>query len=117
MLRPGPALKVTVHLNNDTSTLSGFLHEEILSFLQQRGVGGATVFHPHAGYGAHRRLHVQGAGPVAGEHLPILILFVDEDEKIRTLLPDLLAIVTDGMIEAHPVEILKNASATEKVIR
>jgi uncharacterized protein len=117
MLSSGIALKVTVHLNDDTAGSEGSLHEQILAYLQRQGIEGATVLRPHAGYGSHRKLHTHGAGSVAGEHLPILFLFVEETHKARVLLPDLLAMVTDGLVEAHQVEVLKNISAPEKVIR
>ena len=117
MLQPGPALKVTVHLNEDSSNQEGFLHTEILSFLQQHGIQGATVFRPYAGYGTTRQLHTSGSAHVAGEHLPVLIVFVDTEEKIRPLLPELLGMAIDGLVEAHPVEILKNVASPEGVIR
>jgi hypothetical protein len=111
------ALKVTVHLNEDTSDADGFLHAQILTYLQQQGVDGASVIRPHAGFGAHRKLHTQGGGPVHGEHLPVLIVFVEEARKARQILPTLLDMVSDGLVEAHPVEVLKNIATPQKVIR
>jgi PII-like signaling protein len=111
------ALKVTVHLNEDTSDANGFLHAQILRYLQQQGIEGASVIHPHAGFGAHRKLHTQGAGPVHGEHLPVVIIFVEETSKARQILPALLEMVSDGLVEAHPVEVLKNIATPQKAIR
>jgi PII-like signaling protein len=111
------ALKVTVHLNEDTSDANGFLHAQILAYLQQQGIDGASVIRPHAGFGAHRKLHTQGAGPVHGEHLPVLIVFVEEARTARQILPALLDMVSDGLVEAHPVEVLKNVATPQRVIR
>lgn len=116
MLPSGPALKVTLHLNSDTSNKDAFLHQDILQYLQRSGIAGATVLHAHAGFGSHHQLHSEGAGSVAGEHLPIIISFIDEEEKVRAVLPTLLEMVTDGMVEAHPTQILKFAAATPKVV-
>lgn len=116
MLQAGPALKVTVHLNQDTGTAEGFLHDEILNFLHRNGVEGATAFRAYAGFGVHRRLHTRGAGDVAGEHLPVIIYFVDTFQKVHAILPELLNLVTDGLVEAHPTEILKNITTAEKVL-
>jgi hypothetical protein len=116
MLEAGPALKVTVYLNQDTGSAQGFLPDDILDFLQKRGIEGATVFRAHAGFGFHRRLHTRGAGDVEGQHLPIILCFVDEPQKARAVLPDLLAMVTDGLVEAHTTEILKNVSTADKVL-
>ena len=109
MLTPGPALKVTVHLNGDTSAQQGFLYQDVLAYLQRKGMQGATVLHAYAGYGAHRQMHEQGGGPVAGEHLPVQILFVDTDANVQAAMPELLAMVSDGLVEMHPVEVLKHA--------
>jgi hypothetical protein len=46
-------------------------------------------------------------GDGSAEHLPILIYFIDETAKVQAILPELLAVVTDGLVEAHPTEILK----------
>jgi PII-like signaling protein len=116
MLLPGPALKVNVYLNQDTGSATGFLHDDVLAFLQREGVQGATAFHGHAGFGVHRKLHTTGAGDVAGAHLPIIITFVDTREKTEAVLPTLLSMVTDGLIEAHPTEVLKNIITAEKVL-
>jgi uncharacterized protein len=116
MLPSGLALKVTLHLNSDTSNKDAFLHQDILQFLQRSGIAGATVLHAHAGFGSHHQLHTEGAGPVAGEHLPILISFIDVEERVRAVLPELLAMVSDGLVEMHPVEILKFAATTPKVV-
>jgi uncharacterized protein len=116
MLPVGPAVKVTVYLNQDTGAEHGFLHDEILRYLQSKSVNGATAYHPHSGFGMHGRLHVAGAGDVAGLHLPVIIYFVETREKMDAILPTLLAMVTDGLVEAHPTEILKNISTSERII-
>jgi hypothetical protein len=118
MLPVGPATKVTIYLNQDTGSPHGFLRDEIMAFLQEKGVGvgGATVLHPYAGFGSHGRLHKIDEGDVAGLHLPVVIFFVEAAEKVKGILPALLEMVTDGLVEAHPTEILKSIAGTEKVL-
>jgi PII-like signaling protein len=116
MLPLGPATKVTIYLNRDTGSSNGFLHDEILQYLQKSGVHGATVLRPYAGFGVHGHLHKKDAGDVAGLHLPVVIYFIETAEKIEVILPPLLDMVTDGLVEAHPTEILKNISTSERVI-
>jgi PII-like signaling protein len=77
MLQVGPALKVSVHLNQDTGAPHGFLYQEILRFLDEKGVAGATAIRAHEGFGSHRRLHSKEAGDVASERLPVLIYFIE----------------------------------------
>jgi uncharacterized protein len=116
MLSLGSAVKVTVYLNQDTGAEHGFLGDEILRYLQSSRIHGATVYHPHGGFGMHGRLHTSGAGDVAGLHLPVVICFVDTQERVNAVLPALLAMVTDGLVEAHPTEILRHVSTSERVI-
>jgi len=116
MLENGPALKVTIHLNHDTGAAHGFLADDIVAFLQNRGIEGATVLQAHAGYGAHRHLHTFGAGDVAGLHLPVVIYFIEQQQKFDAIREELLSLITDGLVEAHPTTVLKNVSSAEKVI-
>jgi hypothetical protein len=116
MLPLGPAIKVTIYLNRDTAAAQGFLHDEILEFLRRHGVQGASAVWADVGFGSHHRLHTAGEGDVAGLHLPIIIWFIEQAAKFAAIRSDLLALVTDGLVEAHPTEILKNTSAAGKVI-
>lgn len=118
MLTVGPAMKVTIYLNQDTGSSRGFLRDDILAFLQNNsiGIGGATVLRPYAGFGSHGQLHRADEGDVAGLHLPVVIFLVESSVKVNSILPALLEMVTDGLVEAHPTEILKSATGREKVV-
>jgi hypothetical protein len=115
MLVPGAAKKVIVHLNEDTSAAHDFLYTEILEFLRSRGVAGATMIRPAAGFGSHHRLHIAGAGSVEGEHLPVRIEFLESTEVVDAILPSLCELVTDGLVETHPTTIVKAAQRTQPV--
>lgn len=112
MLTPGPAKKVTIHLNEDTSARSDFLSREILAVLYNRGVAGATVLRPEAGFGSHHRLHSQEGGIDTARHMPLRIEFIDTPQNVNALLPVLQEMLTDGMIEAHDTVVLKVAAGT-----
>src|SRR5258708_24504527 len=109
MLAIGRALGVVVHLNADVSSTHEFLHNDILAFLYEKGVAGATVFRPEAGFGYHHRLHTKGASGNEGQHLPIRLEFVDQREVIERIMPELLRLVTDGIVEAQETTVLKVA--------
>jgi uncharacterized protein len=116
MLQVGPAVKVTIHLNRDTGARRGFLADEVLAFLQEQGIEGATLIQAHAGYGAHRHLHTEGADDVAGLHLPVVLYFIEEHAKFESIRERLLELVTDGLVEVQLTTVLKNAVSQEKVI-
>jgi uncharacterized protein len=109
LLAPGPAKKITIHLNEDTSAKSDFLSREILALQLSRGVAGASVLRPEAGFGSHHRIHTQEGGIDTAYHMPLRIEFIDTGGKIDALLPALEELVTDGIIEAHDTVILKVA--------
>lgn len=107
MLVPGPAKKITIHLNEDTAAADDFLYRHVLRFLFERGVAGATLVRPEVGFGSHHRFHVAEGDPMQQQHLPVRIEFIDSVEKVQSLLPDLCALVTDGLIESQDTFIVK----------
>ena len=113
MLVPGPAKKVTIHLNEDTAAKRDFLYNEIFAFLFARGVAGANLVRPHAGFGSHHRVHQTDLGPGVSEHLPMRIEFIESPEKVASLMPDLCELLIDGLIEAHDTTIYKATAGRE----
>lgn len=109
LLAPGPAKKVTIHLNEDTSSQSDYLSREILSLLLKEGIAGATLLRPEAGFGYHHRVHSQEGGADTAQLMPLRIEFVDVAHNVERLIPSLMELLTDGMIEAHDTVILKAA--------
>jgi PII-like signaling protein len=105
MLTPGPAQRVILHLNEDAASEGDYLHLEIFSFLFAEGVSGATVLRGHSGFGSHHRIHTQGAPGSSGEHLPIRIEFLESVQTVGALMPKLIELVTDGVIEVQETTI------------
>jgi len=114
VLVPGPAKRITIHLNEDICSRSDYLGHEILALLLQQGVAGATVLRPEAGFGAHHRIHTQEGGIDTDQHMPLRIEFIDTEENIKALLPLLQELVTDGVIEAQDTMVLHAAVGTER---
>jgi len=115
MLSPGAAKKVTIHLNEDTSSPRDFLFSEIFRFLYDQGISGATMIRPHAGFGSHHVVHTAGAGSVAGEHLPVRIEFLESSEVVDSIMAALCELVSDGVIEIQTTTIVKIASRAQPV--
>jgi PII-like signaling protein len=110
MLAPGLAKKIIIHLNEDTSAHHDFLYNEIFAFLHARGVAGATLTRPSAGFGSHHRKHSSEGSRGEREHMPVRIEFIETMEAAATLLPDLCELITDGLIEAQDTTIIKSAA-------
>jgi PII-like signaling protein len=117
MLASGPAKKVTIHLNADTSAAHDFLSAEILSFLFMQGVSGATVTRPDAGFGSHHRWHSTSGGIDTDRHRPLRIEFIESAATIEALLPRLEALLTDGVLEVQDTTIIKAVAASHTLDR
>ena len=113
MLNPGPAKKVTIHINEDTSTRTDFLYNEIFAFLLGHGVAGASLIRPELGFGSHHRVHQSHAAGNASEHLPVRIEFIESPEKVASLMPDLCGMLSDGLIEAQDTVVYKAVTQEE----
>jgi uncharacterized protein len=110
MLGLGLAKKVTIHVNEDTSSRSDFLSREIFSFLFREGIAGATLLRPEAGFGFHHRIHTADGGMNTAQHMPLRIEFIDTAQNVERILPSLLELVTDGLVEAHDTVVLLKAA-------
>ncbi len=81
------------------------LYEAIVQKVRELGCAGATVLRGTEGFGAHSVVHKASLLEMSTD-LPIVIEIVDEEEKIKTLLPHLEEMVTEGMITMEHVMIL-----------
>jgi uncharacterized protein len=115
MLKPGPARKVTIHVNDDTASRTDYLYNEVFAFLLDHEVAGATLIRPEAGFGSRHRTHSAHAFGAEGLHLPIRIEFIESAERVAELLPLLSELVRDGIIEAQETTILKIGSVEAQV--
>lgn len=114
MLPAGAAKKVTIHLNEDTTAEHDFLYNEIFSLLRERGVAGATLIRPAAGFGSHHRTHSAEGDAALREHLPVRIEFIETIEAVDAVLPALCEMITDGLIEAHETTVVKSVRRDER---
>jgi PII-like signaling protein len=113
MLRHGPAKKVTVYVGEDLHHHDEPLYLALYNFLFYHGVSGATVTKGVAGFGADHHLHTARILEVS-ENRPIKIEFVDTPQKLDELLPTLLQMVGEGLVEIQDTIILKAATATPR---
>jgi len=82
------AVQVTVYLNESDRWNHQPLHLEILRYLRQENVAGASVFHAVAGFNGRDQVHTSSLVE-AGGHLPVVLIFVDWEEHITRVLPKL----------------------------
>lgn len=98
-------LQLTIYLNE--SDLSGDLplHEVIVRRLLHLEILGATVTRGLMGYGKHGKVHRKRLFGVSDDR-PIIITTVDDAARLRMVLPELKAMVPEGLITLHDVEVV-----------
>src|ERR1051326_3548324 len=106
MLQAGAAKKVSIYINEDARHGASPLSDAILQFLLHGGVSGATAIRAMAGVCAHHCMDTPKI-EVLAEHLPLVIEFVETEQKVNELMPALADMVTDGLIEVQDTHVIK----------
>ncbi len=79
------------------------LYEWLVRQAQEHGIAGATVFRGLMGYGSHSTLHTAKILDIS-TNLPITILFMDTEEKIRSFLPVVDENIQEGLATVQEME-------------
>ncbi len=74
-----------------------------MQLLIQNGIVGATSFTGYSGFGKHQRLKQPGL-QFSFDETPLLITFIDEEEKVKEALKELRKQYRGGFIITHAVE-------------
>jgi PII-like signaling protein len=90
------------------------LHEAILTVCQELGMANAIVYRGIEGYGTSTRIH-HASHWTFSKDAPIMVSVIDTEEKIRTLIPRLDAMVQEGLIAMSNVEVIRYARAAEEM--
>jgi PII-like signaling protein len=81
------------------------LYEAIVAKAREAGLAGATVLHGSTGFGANSRVHTAKILRLS-EDLPIVVEIVDKEDKIDAFLPELDAMIDEGMVTIETVRAL-----------
>ncbi|MBI3400900.1 MAG: DUF190 domain-containing protein [Acidobacteria bacterium] len=84
------------------------LHQAIIERLHQLNVAGATSQAGLMGFGHHQRMHHKGLFGIADDR-PITVMAIDEEAKLRAILPDMRAMVREGLIVLVDAELVSDA--------
>ncbi len=79
-------------------------YERILERARECGLAGATAFRGIAGFGAHSRIHTAKILRLS-EDLPVMIEIIDAPDKIEAFLPELEALVDEGLVTVEAVRV------------
>lgn len=102
----GAALRLTIFVGEGDTWHHKPLYTEIVHRAHHSGLAGASVLRGIEGYGASSRIHTARLLSLS-EDLPVAIVIVDSEERIREFLPQLDDLVTEGLVIIDPVEVIR----------
>lgn len=81
------------------------LYEAIVLKAKERGLAGATVLRGIQGFGARSRVHTSKILRLS-EDLPVVVEIVDSEQRVKEILPELDAMVSEGLITLEKAHII-----------
>jgi uncharacterized protein len=102
----GPAVRLTIFVGEDDTWHHKPLYHEIVHRAHTAGLAGASVLRGIEGYGASSQVHTTRLLSLSAD-LPIAIVIVDQDDRIRAFLPQLDELVNEGLVIIDPVEVIR----------
>lgn len=81
------------------------LYSEIVHRAHAAGLAGASVFRGVEGFGASSLIHTSRLLSL-GEDLPVAVVMVDTEERVRAFLPELAELSPEGLVTLERCEVL-----------
>ncbi|MEU6117820.1 DUF190 domain-containing protein [Streptomyces sp. NPDC047117] len=99
------ALRLTVFVGESHTWHHRPLYSEVVHRAHRAGLAGASVFRGIEGFGASSVIHTSRLLSLS-EDLPVAVVIVDAEERIRAFLPELEELMTEGLAVVDPCEIV-----------
>jgi uncharacterized protein len=100
-----PIKKLVVYLDETDMMEDIPLYEAIVRRLLYEGVSGATVQTGIMGFGSHQKVHRKRLFGVADDR-PILIIVIEEEAKLRQVIPIVRSMLAEGLITLENIEVI-----------
>jgi len=101
------ALRLTVLVGESDQWRHRPVYAEIVRRARDAGLAGASVFRGLEGFGRFHKIHTSRILSLS-EDLPLSIVIIDAEEKIRAFLPSLDEVVTEGVAVVDEVEVVRH---------
>jgi PII-like signaling protein len=103
----GPHKRLTIFVGEADRFGHHTVVSEIVQQARRAGLAGASVFRGIEGFGASQLLHTTRVLSMS-EDLPVAIVIVDTEAKVREFLPSIDELVTGGLVLLDDVEVVKH---------
>ena len=110
MTLAGKAMLARIFLGESDRIKGRPAYKAIIEEARRRGLRGATALRGIMGFGAGSRIHAAAILRLSGD-LPIVVEIVDEEARIRDLLPWLGEVLGGGLVTLERVEVVRYAAA------
>ncbi|WP_043502174.1 DUF190 domain-containing protein [Georgenia sp. SUBG003] len=101
------ALRLTVLVGESDQWHHRPVYAEIVRRARDAGLAGASVFRGLEGFGRFHKIHTSRILSLS-EDLPLSVVVIDEEDKIRAFLPSLDEVVTEGVAVVDEVEVVRH---------
>ncbi|MEU0203639.1 MULTISPECIES: DUF190 domain-containing protein [unclassified Streptomyces] len=102
----GRALRLTVLVGENDTWHHKPLSSEIVHRAHAAGLAGASVFRGVEGFGASSLIHTSRLLSLS-EDLPVAVVIVDTEPRVRAFLPQLDELVTEGLVTLDACEVIR----------
>lgn len=102
----GRALRLTVYIGENDTWHHKPLFTEIVHRAHAAGLAGASVFRGIEGFGASSLIHTSRLLSLS-EDLPVAVVVVDTERRIREFLPHLDELVGEGLVTLDECEVIR----------
>ncbi len=105
MRLPDEALLLRIFIGESDRHDGRPLYEMIVELALRRGLAGATVLRGVSGFGANSRIHTAKILRLS-EDLPMVVEIVDAPDRIEAFLPELDAMIGEGLVTLERVRVI-----------
>jgi len=113
MLKPGPAKKLIITVNESARWHGRSVYNALLELFRHKGLAGATVSRGIAGFTGRGTIQTINIVDLSSA-LPVRIEIVDTPEAIDRVLPDVYDIVDQGLVEVQETTVVKFATGEKE---